>query len=223
MIILLFICASLSAQDTIRFRNGDIRTGKVTEVTTKDIKYKHQEAPDEPPYVVKRENVFLVKYLNGEVDSFHVSGPGKVAAYSNPPDQKIISREGKIVIKKLDLIYQAEIVDDYRLLKLIEENKTGEKKNLLLAEYDKIKKYQGKQYLFNTAGFIGGPLIIVGSMIAGLSNLGNDPNGLTILVGFNLGVASMVTGGIMGKINKKKRLKQRVVVAQIYNDEYEFK
>jgi hypothetical protein len=223
IIVLFLACTFLKAQDTIRFRNGDIRVGKVSEVSTTEIKYLRPEAPTGPPYAIELENVYLVKYQNGYVDSFNVKEPKKVAALSNPPEQKVISREGKIVIKKLDLIYQTEPVDDYKLRKLIEKNTSGDKKNLLLGEYEKIKEYQRKQYLFKTVGLVGGGLIIAGGIVAAIYNIENQNSGIMLFAGFNLGVATMVSGTIMGGKFKKKRLKQRVTVAQIYNDEYEFK
>jgi hypothetical protein len=219
LIILILAGTFLKAQDTIRFRNGDLRSGKVTEITTEDIKYLRPEAPSEPPYVIKRSGIYLIKYQNGQIDTFTTREPKKVAALSNPPEQKVVSREGKIVIKKLDLIYQTELVNDRKLKDMIDKNTSGEKKNLLLTEYKKIKTYQMAQYNYNVLGWAGFTLAFAGGSAAAIG----DDNGLIFASGLGLGIGSIVTGAIMSKQLKMKRLKQRVKVAQIYNDEYEFK
>lgn len=218
-IVLLFLSPVLKGQDTIRFRNGDIRVGKVSEVTLEEIKYLRPEAPSEPPYVIKRESIYLVKYQNGQTDSFNTKEPKKVIALSNPTDQKVISREGKIVIRKLDLIYQTEIVDDYKLMKMIEKNTGGEKRNLLMTEFEKVKKHQRMQYTYSSLGFAGMALGFVGGTAGAIVT----NNGLIFAAGTAVGVGSIVTGSVLSKQFKKKRLKQRITVAQIYNDEYEFR
>lgn len=67
---LLFLLASLSglaahAQDTLTKTNGDEVQAKILEVTPLEIKYKRTDNPDGPLIVVRRADVFMVRYANG--------------------------------------------------------------------------------------------------------------------------------------------------------------
>ena len=59
------------AQDTIIFRNGDIKSVKVTEVSKSQIKYLLWDSQDGPVYVQEVSDIFMVKYHNGRKELFN--------------------------------------------------------------------------------------------------------------------------------------------------------
>lgn len=58
------------SQDTLHFRNGSSIMSKVLEISPLEIKYKKIENFDGPVYIVNKEDVKLIKYKNGLIDSF---------------------------------------------------------------------------------------------------------------------------------------------------------
>ncbi len=51
--------------DLITLKNGEEVSVKVLEITSIEVKYKKCDAPDGPLYVVKKSDVFMIKYANG--------------------------------------------------------------------------------------------------------------------------------------------------------------
>ena len=70
-----FVAVGVAAQDVITKRDGDEVQAKVTEITDTDVKYKKWSNPDGPTYTVKRAEVFMIKYQNGEKDVFKDEAP----------------------------------------------------------------------------------------------------------------------------------------------------
>ena len=60
----------LNAQDVITMKDGSDVQAKILEVTTSEIKYKKFSNPDGPVFTVKKSEVLLVRYENGEQDVF---------------------------------------------------------------------------------------------------------------------------------------------------------
>ncbi len=63
--------------DVITLKNGDDVRGHVLEITPIDIKYKKCDLPDGPLYIVKKTDVFMIRYSNGtkEVIKEEASNP----------------------------------------------------------------------------------------------------------------------------------------------------
>lgn len=51
--------------DVITLKNGEDVKAKILEITPIEIKYKKCDLPDGPLYVVKKSDVFMIKYANG--------------------------------------------------------------------------------------------------------------------------------------------------------------
>lgn len=58
-----------NSQDVITLKNGEEINAKVTEVGTDEIKYK-KGGDDGPVYVLKKTEIFMVKYKNGNKEVF---------------------------------------------------------------------------------------------------------------------------------------------------------
>ena len=82
LIIVAFIATS-QAQDTLFLRNGNYLNGKVTEVAKHDIKYISYDNPTGPTYVMPKNEVESVKYLNGTLDVFHSKSEYNDDNYAN--------------------------------------------------------------------------------------------------------------------------------------------
>lgn len=65
--------ASLKAQDVIFKMNGDEIEAKVLKVSEHEIEYAKWSNLEGPKYVISLDNVFMVKYANGEKDVFEKS------------------------------------------------------------------------------------------------------------------------------------------------------
>jgi hypothetical protein len=89
-IVFICCCSVLQAQDIITFRNGDEIKGKVTEITSSEIKYKRFENLDGPTIVVLKSDVFAINYENGTQEVVNaitvpISTPATVAQTSLQP------------------------------------------------------------------------------------------------------------------------------------------
>ena len=72
-IFFLFSCLCVTAQDTISFRNGEVKAVKVSEVGINDVKYTRFDNADGPKYIVTKNDIHFIKYSGGQIDSFAVA------------------------------------------------------------------------------------------------------------------------------------------------------
>lgn len=67
----LFLSAtSMYSQDILIQRNGDEIEAKVVKISSDEIEYKKWSNQDGPSYIVSKNEVFMIKYKNGEKDVF---------------------------------------------------------------------------------------------------------------------------------------------------------
>lgn len=65
------LCAIVAnAQDVVIFRNGEEAEVKVEEITPNEVKYKKTSNLDGPSYIFNKDDIFMIKYKNGEKDVF---------------------------------------------------------------------------------------------------------------------------------------------------------
>jgi hypothetical protein len=62
--------ALVGAQDVITLKNGEEVKAKVQEVGLSDVKYRRYENLDGPVYTLRKTEIFMIKYENGEKDVF---------------------------------------------------------------------------------------------------------------------------------------------------------
>ncbi|MBL7912966.1 MAG: hypothetical protein JNJ41_18025 [Bacteroidia bacterium] len=77
--------------DLVILKNGDEVKAKVLEITPIEIKYKKCLSPDGPLYVVKKNDVFMIKYSNGTKEV--IKGDNPMSDSSNSGDQKNTKEE----------------------------------------------------------------------------------------------------------------------------------
>ena len=66
----LFMGFSVTAQDIITLKNGDDIQALVQEIGEVDVKYKKFDNPNGPNYMLKKSEIFMIKYVNGSKDVF---------------------------------------------------------------------------------------------------------------------------------------------------------
>lgn len=72
-LLILFCLMSIgaSAQDVIVRKNGDEIQAKVLAVSDSEIGYKKWSNPNGPTYTLSKDDVFMIKYINGDKDVFN--------------------------------------------------------------------------------------------------------------------------------------------------------
>lgn len=70
---ILLIAISVSAQDIIVKKSGDEIQSKVVEISSKEIKYKKFSNLEGPTYTMSKDEIFMLKYENGEKEVFDSS------------------------------------------------------------------------------------------------------------------------------------------------------
>jgi hypothetical protein len=82
--LLTFISQVGWAQDVITYKNGTETRGKVTEVTSTEVKFKKEENPEGPVYALLKSEIFMIQYANGDKEVF----ADKAAPKAFPAEQK---------------------------------------------------------------------------------------------------------------------------------------
>lgn len=68
---ILLVSGNLFSQDIITLKSGDEVKAKVTEINGTEVKYKKSNNLDGPIYSVHKNEIFMVKYENGEKEMFN--------------------------------------------------------------------------------------------------------------------------------------------------------
>ena len=170
---------------------------------------------DGPLYVVSKSEIRYIKYSNGHVDSvvskIKTETPETLTIYNGP-----ISPYGneKIVISGSRLSHNGKAVGESRLYRLISNVPIPEKKAELYKEYLVMKSYKKRQYLF---GFVGLGAGLALPYIGLMSSFIFD-DGVPFAIGLAAGATIGITGAVLSGINKHKRTKKRIDIANLYNN-----
>lgn len=201
------------SQDTIKFVNNTIQVVKVFEIGINEIKYHRFENIDGPVYIASKSDIESITFFNGHVESFShtktesVFTKKAIAAIPSSSNEKIVIMDPK-------LMYAGKPLGESRLLRLINNVPDQQKKMLLMKEYQEMKSYKKKQYLFGFVGLGAGLVLPYVGLISGF--MFDDPTPLVI--GAAGGLTLGVTGAVISGINKRKRLKKKIETAALYNN-----
>ena len=88
LILFLFACISMRAQDVMFLQNGDEVQVKVLEILDNELIYKRWDNLDGPSYRAKKNDVFMVKYANGTKEKFGVSNNNNTTSPSGTLENK---------------------------------------------------------------------------------------------------------------------------------------
>lgn len=211
------ITTFIYSQDTIQFINKAAQSVKVTEVGTDEIKYHRFDNLDGPLYIASKNEIRYIKYSNNHVDSITVASKliqvtaEPISVYTTPISLNI---NEKILIRGARLSHDGKSVGEARLFRLISNVPIPEKKVLLQKEYLVMKSYKKRQYLFGFVGLGAGlALPCIGLMSAIVFD-----NGVPFALGVAAGATIGITGAVLSGINKHKRTKKRIDIANLYNN-----
>jgi hypothetical protein len=214
LLIVLCYASVLSAQDTIRFINGNATPVKVNEIGDVDIKYNRWDNITGPVYVVNKNEVRYIRYVNGMKDTFAVAKPKVVEqpqttyetpAYVNNTQPQSPSFQQLIFVHKR-LYYDHHPINDKNLLVLIRKHPDQGVQNLLLKEYTKLSAYKNNRTI--------GIFMLYGGLATSVlsSAFGRNTGGA-----FLLGTAVGISGSVISIVNKNKSIGKRKDIARIYN------
>lgn len=201
------------SQDTIKFINNTIQVVKVFEIGITEIKYYRFDNIDGPVYISNKSDIESIKFFNGHVESFSHAKSETVITKKAVAVIPSLSTE-KIIILDPKLMYAGKPLGESRLLRLINNFPDQQKKILLMKEYQEMKSYKKKQYLFGFVGLGAGLVLPYVGLIS--SFMFNDPTPLVI--GAAGGLTIGITGAVISGINKRKRLKKKIETAALYNN-----
>ncbi len=190
----IFLFLSLStfmyAQDIITLKTGDEIKVIVQEVGTDAVKYKKFDNQQGPAYTIKKADIFMIKYKNGDKDVFAAETPKAEEAKPQPTIEKGIWINGK----------QSYLND-----KPITRKELSNKLKTDPQAYAYLKKG-------NTLGVTGGVISLAGIVgltavvISGLNNedakgnpVYNKPLGLICAAGIVGGIVVLYVGDAQGK------------------------
>ncbi len=214
-LVILFIGnAWVNAQDTIRFVNGNSLPVKVDEVGPTEIKYNRWDNITGPVYVVNKNEVRYIRYVNGMKDTFALAKPKTEPSISDETPAYVNNTPVPLGIEKIQIVrkkiyYNHRQPSDKELLNLIRKYPDQGIQNMMLKEYSKISIYKNNRMIALFLMYGG----IATSMFA-IAAPGNSSAALLV------GTAGGISGSIIAAINKNKRKAKRVHIAKIYNGNF---
>ncbi len=220
-LVLLFLISAVSlyGQDTIRFTNGVATPVKVNEIGETDIKYNRWDNITGPVYVVTKNEVRYIRYVNGMKDTFAIAKPKVESPVKENSETPVFESPGyvntpsatpaqqQIVIVRKRLYYNHHALNDKTMLGLIRKHPDQGMQNIMLKEFSKISAYRNNRTI--------GLFLLYGGIATSVICLGSGSGG-----GFLLGTAAGISGSIIAIVNKNRRANKRAEVAKIYNDSY---
>lgn len=213
----LFMILNLKSQDTIYFKNSNVKSVKVLEISSASVKYKFHNDSTSPLFISETNEIKYIKYFNGLVDSFNVTKP-TIVNYQQEQGNVIVKykydyTDEKIVIEKKNLFYEGKKLKDRELYYLINNYPKNETKLLLNKEFENMRSNHRKQYIFGFMGLGAGIIApLQGTMLA----IGTEDESF-FFVGVASGLTLGITGVIISSINKKYYQKRRLKIANAYN------
>jgi hypothetical protein len=217
-IFILLFAKTIFAQDTIRFRNGEIRAAKVSEVSQDEVKYHRYDNLSGPLYTNNKSEILTVKYFNGHVDTFKVqTKPGGIVTAS-PKAIPVYQTTKPIqnVNGRLYDIYHHNI-GDRELLYLIKSHPDKVLSEDLLQRFNQMKAYKNNQVTF---GFVGLG-IGVASLIVGYTGAVTNTQGFNefywIFGGVGVGLTGLIGGQVASGVFRSKRYAKLREITDLYN------
>ncbi len=213
IIFILFFCGKIFSQDTIYFRNSEVKSVKVNEVNPTEIKYFRFESLSGPIYTSYTNEIKKIKYAGGHVDSFNV-----VIQKPNVIQTKNVFNNSKIeIVSSKNMYYETRRIGDDKILTLILSYHDKIYSEKMMLQFIEMKKYQNKQHLF---GFIGLGLGLSSILIGVGSSIGSYGTPIwspPLYFGLAIGGTILLTGLVNAEYFKSKRIEKKLLVADMYN------
>jgi len=90
MTLVMALCVAMvaEAQDVIAHKDGNVTMGKIVEISKEEVKYRRQDNPDGPLYVLKVADLLSIRYENGSQDVFSASAKEVVTNTDDDADDE---------------------------------------------------------------------------------------------------------------------------------------
>ncbi len=218
IIFILFFCGKIFSQDTIFFKNGEIKQVKVDEITASEIKFYRFESPQGPLYTADKYKVQSIKYANGQIDKFNVSDNPNIDTHETTVS--IIAVNDRLEYFNRSIFYRHRGINNDELSILIEEYPKAQKRQALKTQFDLMKKYKRNQLLFGFGAPVAGLGIYLAALALSRSLFPNQSSNATIVstVGLLVGVSAYVVGNILKQSFKTKRYRATAELVNMYNE-----
>lgn len=214
LILCVFFSLSVMAQDVIIMQNGDEIQCKLIEIGTEQIKYKRWSNQNGPTFVEDRDDVFMIKYGNGDKDVFGIKNVSQ-------QNESSISVSGKTLP---NLMYDRKSVSGLSSGGIVIP--TVEAQSIMgndWKEFDSLNKQRQKGKNLLTCGIISRTISIplsVGAIV-------NGENPLYVMsLGLRMGGGALLATGIVnmarGQRGCKRLVKQHDSSAVGFNPEFDF-
>lgn len=224
ILVLVLFSFRLISQDTLQFKNGDVKIVKVSEVGINEIKYNRFDNLTGPTYISPKAEIRSIKYSSGHLETFeNFKSQPSIATNPNvdpnPSVQKAPSGmyafeiNDFIDVRRRRVSYHGRQLGERRLMQLIIAYPNLKTANIMLDEFKTMKSYKSTQYL---TGFLGLGLGLASGFV-GLSYFANSPYNISGLLGIPIGIAIGTTGAIISGVFKSKRHQKMIDIAEIYN------
>ena len=223
LVLFLFSCFVVNAQDTIYKLNGELIAAKILEINQADIKYKRFNLPEGPLFITSRAEIQKIKFANGAVDSFRVAEtvspvtPAPVVSEPFTIEPAPVSPAQTNALRKTGsggYLYQNSRLSEKRMLFLaIDKNRTWKNKELdkaILATRD----FKSNQYI---SGF-GGAALAIGCILVAGSTANNSNSYTSIALSFNA-IGIFIASQIVSPMFKRKRVQNAEKVMTLFNQE----
>ena len=105
--VLICLTSNLNAQDTIVLKNSSQIIAKISEIGPGGIKYKLQENPDGPDYILEKFKVHEIRFKNGFVQQYNVT--------EEVPVEQEIEYINDMPVRKRIEIREKRIINDTRV------------------------------------------------------------------------------------------------------------
>ncbi len=212
-----FVYSATQAQDTIYKRTGELLSVKVLEISATEIKYKRFTMQDGPVFISDKNDIKKIKFLNGAVDSFIVSGPVVVARPQVIVQNELqVLRAGIIENPRAGLYYynNMQIAEKRMLFLATDKNRTWRNKELDKAIIE-TRDYKSNQYI---SGF-GGPALAIVCLIAS-AQAGRTNSNINVSSALSLNaIGIFIASQIVTPMFKRKRVQSARRVVELYNKE----
>lgn len=216
--ILSFISVVTHAQDTIIKRTGEVITAKVIEVNIGEISYKRADLLDGPLFVINKDDIQKIKYLNGTIDVFSIAKKvEQVPVYYSAPQVSFIENNKILTdLRRGKYIFHGRSISDSRVLFLAYKQNLLWNDKEIKSHISASKRNKALQYTIGFSGAILGGIGLYGSAIsASVNTSGNDASITGMVALASAGV--VISSQIISFTCKLKRLKHADKVAEIYN------
>lgn len=168
-ILLLFLSSYVSftttAQDIIIKRNGDELQCKILEVSGEEVTYKRWSNPNGPTFKEKKEDIFLIKYENGEKETMTHISPNLNSAISPITFETKVQDTVNIVttpISNVYLTYTFHRKSQSGLIKWGHMQTEEQAQNILAKDWMDFQNARKKERVGEICIFSGAPFFIMG-------------------------------------------------------------